>query len=171
MPPPSASLANVPDAVLLLTIVWERLIVPQLSIPPPPASAKGHGPVGQAWSPGFAAAGATALPVMTLSLMVRFAPRPEFAAGGTEMPPPKARLRWRCAVRVTPPVIVTPRMVTVGSSAATDTAGGRPSGGDAAGDRHTADGDGGFVGGPDHAGGDDRAAAADDRLRRPGADD
>ena len=64
------------------------------------------------------------------------------AAGGTEMPPPRARLRWRCDVRVAPPVMVTPRIVMVGWC------------------------------GPQKRGGDDRAAtAADDRPRRSGADD
>src|ERR1700712_2530232 len=102
-------------------MVCVRVTVPQLSIPPPPASANWHGPVGHGGPTGSAAAGATVLPVITLSLTVRFAPRPDLAAGGTEMPPPRARLWLPSEVRVTPPVIFTPRIVMVGSAAAPKT--------------------------------------------------
>src|SRR5450755_3416237 len=65
IPPPSASLARLdrPDAEptrLLLTVVFARVNDPQLSIPPPAASAKGHGPPGQTAPPeGTVRVGAT----------------------------------------------------------------------------------------------------------------
>src|SRR5207244_2430874 len=45
-PPPSACAVKRPAAALLLTLVWTSVSVPQLSIPPPPACANGHGPAG-----------------------------------------------------------------------------------------------------------------------------
>jgi hypothetical protein len=65
--PPTASLASVdsPDAEptrLLLIVVFASLSVPQLSIPPPPANAKGQGPLGQGGPNGAVSLGATRLP-------------------------------------------------------------------------------------------------------------
>src|SRR2546422_11129313 len=46
IPPPSAWAVTGPVAALPVTRVRIRVSVPQLSIPPPPACANGHGPAG-----------------------------------------------------------------------------------------------------------------------------
>src|SRR5262245_41795002 len=129
--PPSASLAIVdrPEAEpmrLLLTVVFDSVSVPQLSIPPPPAKANGQGlPPGQSASPGTVSLGATRLPLMTLFAIVTVAPPLKSALGGISTPPPAAKTP-SCPVngsdsgldRVTPSVIVTPSIETVGSDEA-----------------------------------------------------
>src|SRR6266511_3937815 len=125
--PAWASLASAdrPDAVptrLLLIVAPSSVSVPQLSIPPPAASANGHGPLGQGGPKGRVAVGATRLPVMTLSVIVTVAPPVKSALGGISTPPPSANTpSWPTngidsgLERVTPPVIVTPSIETVGS--------------------------------------------------------
>src|SRR5262245_48009941 len=129
--PPSASLvgSDRPEAEptrLSLTLVLASVSVPQLSIPPPPANANGHlSPPGQSASPGTVSVGATRFPLMTLFAIVTVAPPLKSAFGGISTPPPAAKTP-SCPVngvdsgleRVTPPVIVTPSIETVGSSEA-----------------------------------------------------
>src|SRR5438128_2548877 len=128
IPAPSASLASreSPEALptrLLLTVVFARDTVPQLSMPPPNAPANGQlPPPGQGGPKGTVSVGATRLPVITLLLIVTVAPPLKSALGGISMPPPAANTP-SCPTngvgcgfdRVTPPVIVTPSMETVGS--------------------------------------------------------
>src|SRR5262245_40377398 len=128
--PPTASLASVdsPDAEptrLPVTVVFNSLSVPQLSIPPPPANANGQGPLGQSGPMGAVSLGATRLPVMTLFAMVTLAPPLKSALGGISTPPPAATTpSWPVngsdsgLDRVMPSVIVTPSMETVGSDEA-----------------------------------------------------
>src|SRR5205823_4946501 len=59
--------------------------------------------------------GAATLPVIALPVIVRFVGVAPSAAGGTDTPPPSASNVVSKAEWVTPPVIVTSRMVTVGS--------------------------------------------------------
>src|SRR5437868_122851 len=125
--PPCASLASVerPDADptrLSLTVVWSSVSVPQLSMPPPLAQAKGHGPPGQDGPNGSVLVGATRLPVMALFVIVTVAPPLKSAFGGISTPPPSAITPSSPTngmdsglERVTPPVIVTPSIETAGS--------------------------------------------------------
>src|SRR5919198_2289738 len=69
IPAPTASLAT-PAATLSLTVVRSSVSRPQLSIPPPLAQAKGHGPSGHGGPSGRVALGAARLPVTMLSLSV-----------------------------------------------------------------------------------------------------
>ena len=152
--PPTASLASVdsPEAEptrLLLIVVCASVSVPQLSIPPPPANANGQGPLGQGGPKGAVSLGATRLPVMTLFAIVTVAPPLKSALGGISTPPPAAKTpSWPVngvdsgLDRVTPPVIVTPSIETVGSA------------------------DGSELADRQH-----RAAAADDRATGAGADE
>ena len=89
IPPASASLVIGPPARLSLTTVLVRVMLPQLSTPPPPASANGQAlPHG---SPEWTVAlGATLLRVMTLSRIVTVAPSEKPWPGGTSIPPPSA---------------------------------------------------------------------------------
>src|SRR4029079_18333852 len=122
--PPLASLAGVdsPDAEptrLPVTVVFDRVSVPQLSIPPPAADANGQGPAGQSRSVGTVSLGATRVPVMTLFEIVTLAPPLKSSLGGISTPPPAAKTP-SCPVngvdsgldRVTPWVIVTPSIET-----------------------------------------------------------
>ncbi len=78
----------------------------------PPPLPRAYGQAAPHGSPeGTVDAGAARFPVTTLSLIVTVAPRPPSAAGGTSMPPPNAS----GLELLTPPVIVTPLIVTVGS--------------------------------------------------------
>ena len=131
IPPASASLARLagPDAAptwLWLTVESTSVSVPQLSIPPPAASANGHEPPGHVARPdGTVCVGATRLPVITLLVMVTSAPPLKSALGGISTPPPRAKtpstprngidsgLDW-----AKPPVMVTPVITTVGSTSA-----------------------------------------------------
>src|SRR5215213_11148070 len=113
MPPPTALLASRPPTRLLVTLVFVRVSVPQLSTPPPAAKANPEE---------SAREGAARLPVMTLFLMVTLAPFARSAFGGISIPPPSAKIpSWPAKAvdsgleRATPPVIVTPSMETVGS--------------------------------------------------------
>src|SRR6266567_5052781 len=108
-PAPSAWLASLPPTWLSLTVVFESDKVPQLSIPPPPAHA----------NPFEAAAGSAAFAVMTLLVMVTVAPPLKWALGGISTPPPNAE-SWQWPTdsgveRVTPPVMVTASIETIGS--------------------------------------------------------
>src|SRR6266849_4676362 len=135
MPAPSAKVASPesPEALpmrLSLTVVFARVRLPEVSMPPP--KAKAHVPPGQPKD--AVLLGATRLPVMTLLVIVTVAPPPNSSAahgpprsvlGGTSMPPPAAHTPSFPAhgtdsglERVTPPVIVTPPIETVGSLAA-----------------------------------------------------
>src|SRR5262245_17655143 len=129
--PPLASLvgSDSPEAEptrFLLTLVLASVSVPQLSIPPPPANANGHGsPSGHCASPGTVSVGATRFPLMTLLVILTVAPPLKSAFGGISTPPPAAKTPSRPVngvdsglERVTPPVIVTPSIETVGSSEA-----------------------------------------------------
>src|SRR5438445_13112491 len=131
MPAPSASLATEPPTWLLLTVVLTSVVCPNVLIPPPAACANGRWPLmqvivmsgGHGSPESIAVVGATRLPVMTLFVIVTVAPGEKFAAGGTEIPPPtaitpgptNASAKLEC---VTPPVMVTPLIETVGSPAA-----------------------------------------------------
>src|SRR5262245_56653901 len=135
MPPPSAKRAGVasPEALptrLSLTVEFVSVRLPDVSIPPPNAHAAGQPPHG---SNATVSLGATRLPVMTLLLIVTVAPPPnslhapplESVAGGTCTRPPAAHTPSLPVhgtdsglVRVSPPVIVTPSIETVGSLAA-----------------------------------------------------
>src|SRR6516162_6385369 len=97
MPPPSAKRAS-PDSpealptTLLLTVVFARLRLPEVSMPPPNAHATPP-------ANGRVSLGATRLPVMTLLVIVTVAPPPKSlhppplksVLGGTSMPPPAAQ--------------------------------------------------------------------------------
>jgi hypothetical protein len=63
-----------PAAWLLLTSVRSSVRLPQLSMPPPPAKAKGQGPPGHGGPTGTVALGPTRLPLMTLSVTFTVAP-------------------------------------------------------------------------------------------------
>src|SRR6266849_617319 len=135
MPPPSAKRASSesPEALpmrLSLTVVFARVRLPEVSMPPPNAHATGQPPHGANGTVSF---GATRLPVMTLLLIVSVAPPPKSlhapplksVLGGTSMPPPAAQTPAfpvhgtdSGLERVAPPVIVTPLIETVGSLAA-----------------------------------------------------
>src|SRR5213078_192033 len=104
------------------TVVFASVSVPQLSIPPPAASANGQGPPGHGGPNGSACVGATRLPLTTLFEIVTFAPLRKSASGGISTPPPSAITPSSPTNRVdsgldraTPPVIVTPSIETVGS--------------------------------------------------------
>src|SRR5262245_60308799 len=101
MPPPSAKRAGVgsPEALptrLLLTVVFARVRLPEVSMPPPNAQATGQPPHG---GNGTVSVGATRFPVITLSVIVTVAPSPKSlhapslksVLGGTSMPPPAAQ--------------------------------------------------------------------------------
>src|SRR4051794_7723226 len=91
MPAPSESLASGPPTSLRLTTVSVTVSVPQLSMPPPSARAKGQGPPGQvAFPESTVDAGAARLPSITLSSIDTVAPGAKPAPGGTETPPPRA---------------------------------------------------------------------------------
>src|SRR5216684_1951603 len=135
MPPPSAKRASSesPEALpmwLSLTVVFARVRLPEVSMPPPNAHATGQPPHG---GNGTVSLGATRLPVMTLFVIVTVAPPPKSlhapplksVLGGTSMPPPAAQTPALPVhgtdsglERVTPPVTVTPSIETVGSLAA-----------------------------------------------------
>ena len=130
MPPPSASLASAdkPDAEptrLLLTVVLTSVSVPQLSMPPPSASANGHWPSekpAQGIPESTSAVGSARLPVITLFEIVTVAPPEKSAFGGMSIPPPVAHTPGipkkgidSGLVCARPPVIVTPLIATVGS--------------------------------------------------------
>src|SRR6188472_1230720 len=124
IPPPRASLAT-PAATLLLTVVRSSVSRPQLSIPAPRAIANGHGPAGHGGPNGSAVVGTARLPLMMLSLTVTVAPRLNPAAGLTLSPPPAANTPLTPTKAcdsplevVTPPLIVTPVITTVGWFAA-----------------------------------------------------
>ena len=94
---------------------------PQLSMPPPPATAAGHGPDGQG-GPGTLRLGATLFARIALCEIVTVAPGPKLTLGGISTPPPVAKAPASPKngtdtglVRETPPVMVTPLMDTVGS--------------------------------------------------------
>src|SRR5712691_9536750 len=122
MPAPSALLASAESPEVLpmrlsLTVVFARVTVPQLSMPPPTAKANAHVPPQDP-----VLLGATRLSVMTLFVIVTVAPPLNSALGGISMPPPAANTpSWPVngidsgLERVTPPVIVTPSIETVGS--------------------------------------------------------
>src|SRR5919109_3449883 len=65
IPAPTASLAT-PAATLSLTVVRSSVSRPQLSIPPPRASANGHGPSGHGGPNGTDPVGAAGLPGVEL---------------------------------------------------------------------------------------------------------
>ena len=144
MPAPSASLVSGPATSLSLTLVLRSVSAPELSIPPPPASAKRQGPAGQIERTlGTVVVGATRLPAMTLSATVTVAPVAPSAAGGIAIPPPKCR--GLLVVRAAD-----------GPAASTCA-------GDAAGDRHALDRHGRHARRIEHADRDHGPAAADDR--------
>src|SRR5215467_8872019 len=113
MPPPVAlplhEFGPVVALRLPLTVLSVSDAAPQLSIPPPPAHA----------NPFEAAAASAAFAVMTLLVMVTVAPPLKWALGGISTPPPNAD-SWQWPTdpgveRVTPPVMVTASIETVGS--------------------------------------------------------
>src|SRR5262245_10141926 len=134
-PPPSAKRAVVATSAALptrlsLTVVFVSVRLPEVSMPPPRAHPTGQPPHG---GNGTLSLGATRLPVMALFVIVTVAPPPrslhppplKSVLGGTSMPPPAAQTPSfplhgtdSGLERVTPPVIVTPLIVTVGSLAA-----------------------------------------------------
>src|SRR3981081_1672457 len=124
-PAPSTSLATTEPALLSGTVVRFNVILPVVAIPPPRAAANGRSPLmqvmvisgGQGIPESVAVDGATTFPVTTLSPMTTAAPGPEFAPVGTSSPPPTATYANGLEV-FTPPVIVTPSILTVGSRAA-----------------------------------------------------
>src|SRR5580692_7549400 len=124
IPAPSASLAVPAEpTVLSLTIELSRVSDPHESMPPPNAGENGHCPSkpGQGMPESILAVGSTLLPVMTLSETVSVAPTKD-ASGGTSIPPPAAHRPSSPKIAVDPglvwampPVMVTPRIETVGS--------------------------------------------------------
>ena len=119
IPPPSASLAT-PPAVLWLTVVFVKVRAPQVSIPPPFAHANGQGPPGHGGPAGTLAAVGPIRFVTTLSTSGRG--RAALEPGRRVDLDPSARRTVVGAGEierpldvVTPPVMVTPEIFTVGS--------------------------------------------------------
>jgi hypothetical protein len=88
IPAPSAWAVIPPPAVLSLTVVSTSVSFPQLSMPPPPAYANGHGPFGHL-APTLATVtvGVARLPVTKLLLIVTV------ARGAISIPPASAVAR------------------------------------------------------------------------------
>src|SRR5512146_120530 len=107
-------------------VVSVRVRFPQLSIPPPTAHANGQAfPSGQGGPNGSVFVGATRLPVIRLLAIVTSAPPLKSALGGISTPPPRAMTPSSptngsdSGLDVAyPPVMVTPLINTVGSTAA-----------------------------------------------------
>src|SRR5581483_3292739 len=122
--PPMASLpmpaAEFPESTLFVIVS-----APQVSIPPPVATAYGQGPVGHGGPNGAVSVGVARLPTIALLVIVTVAPGRKPSAGGTSMPPPAAYTFGLPANGTdsgldveTPPVMVTPSIETVGSEEA-----------------------------------------------------
>src|SRR5262249_12707169 len=122
IPAPSASLETLEPDTLWLTTVLLNVSAPAVKMPPPRAIANGRSPLmqlsvmsaGQGSVESAGPDGTARLPVTRLLRIVPVAPGPPSAAGGISMPPPRARNGTGSAV-LSPPVTVTPLMLTVGS--------------------------------------------------------
>src|SRR5262249_61907490 len=113
MPPPWAIVAAEPSvgvepATLSVTRVFVSVRFPELSMPPPQATAHGVGP--QNPPAGKRLAGATRFPVTTLSEIATVERRRPGPGNGIDTPPPAATP----AKSTRPPLLVTRLIETVG---------------------------------------------------------